>query len=219
MKIHNEKKEFHLHSLMCCVGGFLGAYAIICRLENFGSAQTNNLIQVCLCFLGRDFLDFMLRVAGMALYMAAIAIYAVLHKKTTLNLQKYAIIVDTVGLVFLSLLPSNMNPVAGILPIFFMMATQWSVFHGSGEYISSTIFSTNNLRQFTLAASEYLMEKDTAKLKRAKYFGNSLLWYHVGVIYAFFACRSLGVQASLLCLPIVLLAFGVCSIKTAIQPA
>ncbi|MBO4998954.1 MAG: DUF1275 domain-containing protein [Lachnospira sp.] len=219
MKIHSNKKELQLHSLMCCVGGFLGAYAILCRLENFGSAQTNNLIQVCLCFLGRDFFDFMLRVAGMVLYMAAIAIYAILHKKTGINLQKYAISIDIAGLILLSLLPSDMNPVAGILPIFFMMATQWSVFHGSGEYISSTIFSTNNLRQFTLAASEYLMEKDTAKLKRAKYFANSLLCYHVGVIYAFFACRELGVQASLLCLPIVLLAFGMCSIKTQIQSA
>ena len=145
MKIQNDKKEFYLHSLMCCVGGFLGAYAIICRLENLGSAQTNNLIQICLCFLGRDFFDFMLRIAGMLLYMGAIAIYAVLHKKTTLNLQKYAIGVDMSGLVLLALLPDNINPVAGILPIFFMMATQWSVFHGNGEYISSTIFSTNNL--------------------------------------------------------------------------
>lgn len=200
------RRDFWLHSIMCVTGGFLGAYALLCRDYNFGNAQTVNLIQLFTCVLGRNFFEFFLRFLGFVLYVGAILIYIYLDKKTEINLERYAILVNLAGVVLLAFLPQNINPVVGILPIFFMMSTQWSVFHGIGEYNSSTIFSTNNIRQCTLGFGNYLISKDKKSLEKGKFFGNSLLWYHLGVVLSFFSCRYFGVKASLCAIPIVIIA-------------
>ena len=68
---NQNKSDFYLHSLMCLIGGFLGAYAIFNRCGNLGSAQTSNLIYVVLCFLGRNLKEFLLHFSGLILYFAA----------------------------------------------------------------------------------------------------------------------------------------------------
>lgn len=206
------KKELFLHSNMCIIGGYLGAYALLCRCANFGSAQTNNMIQIFFNILGRNYIDFFLRILGLFLYVAAIVICVVLSKKTSCDMQKYAITVDFVGMIVLCFIPASINPIVGVLPIFFIMATHWSVFHGVGEYNSSTIFSTNNLRQMTVGISEYFLTKEEKHLHKAKFYGNTLFWYHIGVIISFFACRELGIYASLLCIPFTLSAFCLTSV-------
>lgn len=208
-----ERKDFLLHSLMCLIGGFLGAYAILNRAGNLGSAQTANLIYLLLTVLGHNYIDFLLRLCGAFLYFAAIAIYVYLAKKTDVNLQKYSILVDIVGMIILCFIPKAADPVLGILPLFFMMATQWSVFHGYNGHNSSTTFSTNNFRQTILAMGEYMCEKDQKQLDKAKFFANSLLWYHIGVVFSFFAVRSLSVYATLLCVPVGVSLYVIASLR------
>jgi uncharacterized membrane protein YoaK (UPF0700 family) len=111
---------------MCIIGGYLGAYALLCRCANFGSAQTNNMIQIFFNILGRNYIDFFLRILGLFLYVAAIVICVVLSKKTSCDMQKYAITVDFVGMIVLCFIPASINPIVGVLPIFFIMATHWS---------------------------------------------------------------------------------------------
>ena len=201
------RKDLCLHSLMCLTGGFLGAYALLCRDFNFGNSQTANLIQIFTCILGKNLFEFALRILGAVLYIGAVVIYVYLEKKTSVNLERYAITVNLFGLILLSLIPQKINPVAGILPIFFMMSTQWSVFHGVGEYNSSTIFSTNNIRQCTLGFSNYFVAKDKKALEKGKFFGNSLIWYHIGVVISFFCCRYFGTEASIFCIPVMVVCF------------
>lgn len=198
--MENQKKaDFCMHSLMCFIGGFLGAYAIINRGGNLGSAQTSNLIYLVLCFLGHNITEFLIRILGVFLYIAGIELYVYLTHKTKINIQRYGIAVDMVGFLLLSFIPATANPIVGLLPLFFIMSTQWSVFHGTNAYTSSTIFSTNNLRQMFLAFGEYLCNKDHAQIAKAKYFANSLLWYHLGVAISFFSCKAFGIHACLFC--------------------
>ena len=49
-----KKTDLNLHRIMCFVGGFMGAYAILIRSDNLGSAQTSNMIYIVLQLLGRD---------------------------------------------------------------------------------------------------------------------------------------------------------------------
>lgn len=201
-----QKKELYLHSTMCVVGGFCGAYAILCRLGNMGSAQTVNMIEIVCCLLGRNYIDFLLRLIGCVLYMTGAFLYVYLSKRTHCNVQKYSITVDILGLILLYFIPADVNPIIGLLPLFFMLSTQWCVFHGNETYNSSTIFSTNNLKQFSLALGNFFLDREPAMLAKAKFFGNSILWYHIGVAIAFFTCRAFEIHASLCCIPIALLA-------------
>jgi uncharacterized membrane protein YoaK (UPF0700 family) len=203
------KRELYLHSLMCIVGGYLGGYAVLSRAGTFGSAQTLNMIEIVCTLLGRDYYHFFLRIICLVLYVSGIFLGLFLMKKTTVHMQRYAILVDVVGMILLCMIPSDVDVILGVMPIFFMMATQWTIFHGNGKYNSSTIFSTNNLKQLTLSLGTYLLERDASQLEKAKFFGNSILWYHVGVAASFFACRAFAVQASLCALPFVCAAMAI----------
>lgn len=194
---NQNKSDLYLHSLMCLIGGFIGAYAILNRCGNLGSAQTSNLLYVVLCLLGRNLKEFLLHILGAVLYFSAVEIYVYLTHKTKINVQRYGILVNIAGSFLLCFIPADSEPIIGLLPIFFMMATQWSIFHGTHGYNSSTIFSTNNLRQTALAIGEYMCTKDKAQSAKAKFFANSLVWYHLGAAISFFACRAFNVQASL----------------------
>jgi uncharacterized membrane protein YoaK (UPF0700 family) len=205
--VNLKNREILLHSIMCMIGGFFGVYAIMCRMDNLGSAQTNNLILIVCCLLGKNFIDFLLRVAGAFLYVSAISICIYLREKTTYNTKKYAICIDILGMLFLRLIPLDINPIIGLLPIFFMMATQWTVFQGVGAYNSSSIFSTNNLKQMTISFMQYRLHHDPEKLERGKFFANSLIWYHLGVIYSFIACTLFSADACVCALPLGIFAF------------
>lgn len=194
----NNKPEFYLHSIMCSIGGFLGAYAILIRFGNLGSAQTSNLLYLVISILGTNIKEVLLHLIGAALYFLAIEIYVYLSHKTTINVQRYGILVNMIGSILLCFIPRDVDPIVGLFPIFFMMSTQWSIFHGTNGYNSSTIFSTNNFRQTSLAIGEYICSKDEAQKDKAKFFANSLIWYHMGAAVSFFACRSIGINASLL---------------------
>ena len=197
---NKNKADIYIHSIMCFIGGFLGAYAIIHRVGNLGSAQTANLILVVLSFLGHNLNEFILRVIGMILYFAGIEIFVYLSNKTKVNIKMYSVLVVMAGCIILNFIPDTSDPVVGLLPLFFMLSTQWSVFHGACGYNSSTIFSTNNFRQAALGIGEYLITRDKANISKAKFFGNSLFWYHLGVLISFFACRFANVHASLFCI-------------------
>lgn len=191
------KSEFYLHSIMCLIGGFLGGYAILNMSGNLGSAQTSNMIYIVLTFLGQDLGQFLIRILGLFLYFAGIEIYVYITHRTKINVQRYGICVIITGCILLSIMPQVSDPIAELLPLFFILSTQWSIFHGAKGYNSSTIFSTNNFRQAALALGEYICSKEEAHKEKAKFFGNSLLWYHLGVAFSFFACRLFNVHASL----------------------
>lgn len=205
----HKKQELILHSIMCTIGGFLGGYVLFCRIDNFGSSQTSNMVEIILSIIGRDYIELLLRLLGLALYVSAIIICVILKNKTNINVRAYSIVIDFIGLVILAFIPLNINPIIGLLPAFFIMATQWTVFHGVGEYNSSTIFSTNNLKQCTIAFTKYRLNKEKEMLDKGKFFGNSLIWYHIGAIVGGLSGVFLSVKGSIVCIPIVFLAFGV----------
>lgn len=209
MTLKKKKISLVLHSIMCVMGGFMGGYAIFCRMSNFGNAQTANLIEIITEIVGRDFFDVMLRLIGLGIYVSAIIICVVLRLKTGINLNAYAIMVDGAGLILLPLIPTHINPIIGILPIFFMMSTQWSIFHGVGRFNSSTIFSTNNIKQCTTSFAEYLITKDKHMLRKGKFYGNTLFWFHIGVAIGAVLSSIFGTYASWFGFPIPLVAFFV----------
>jgi len=189
-------RDIILHSLMCSIGGFLGGYAVLCR-GNLGSAQTINMVDIVLCIVGRNRDELLFRITGLFLYIMGIELVAFFSKKAKINLQRYSIYVDMAGFLVLAMIPEQANTVAGILPVFFMLSTQWSVFHGVRGYNSATVFSTNNLRQMVLALNEYAFGRDRKQLNNVLYYVNTLFWFHINVAISYFAVKSFGIYASL----------------------
>lgn len=191
-----EEFKQKLHYAMAFIGGFMGAYAILNRCDLFGNAQTANMIYIAMNIVGRNVFDVIIRLGGMLIYMAGIAVTVIVPKKTDLNLQYIALALDGAVLIILGFLPHDINNVIALYPLFFAAAIQWNAFPGAFGYNSSTIFSTNNLRQFTMAVTEYLCSRESKHSHKAEFYGGVLLFYHIGVAVSYISYRFLGIESS-----------------------
>lgn len=185
-----------LHCTMAFIGGYIGAYALLNRADVFGNAQTSNLIHVAMSIVGTNFFELFIRLGGVALYMAGVALVVVWPKFTKVSVHFLAIIADALAFLMLGFFPKNMNIIVSLYPIFFAAAVQWTSFPGVYGYNCSTIFSTNNLKQFTMAGVEYLCSHDKKFSHKAKFYGSVLVTYHLGVACEFLLNSTFGIKAS-----------------------
>lgn len=190
-----------IHYNMACIGGFLGGFAILNHCDLFGSAQTANLISIALMIVGKDRSDFLIRIIAMLLYLIGISVTVVLpYKIKKINMKLFSLCITTITIFILWYIPENTNHLIALYPIFFAMPIQWCCFKGADGFTSSCIFSTNNFRQCTAAMTEYFLTKNNEALRKGKFFGGVLLFFHIGVMYSYIACKCLGQKGVLLCL-------------------
>lgn len=205
-----------LHCTMAFIGGYIGAYALLNRADVFGNAQTSNLIHVAMSIVGTDFFDLFIRLGGVALYMAGVALAVIWPKITKVSVHFLAVVADAAAFIMLGFFPKDMNIIVSLYPIFFAAAVQWTSFPGVYGYNCSTIFSTNNLKQFTMAGVEYLCGHDKKFSHKAGFYGSVLITYHLGVACEFFADQTFGIRSSWLGLIAVTIAFVMIAVEQGI---
>ena len=200
----NNKYDSVLHYNLAFIGGFLGIYCILQRSDFLGAAQTSNMIYLVSHLLGKDYFDVLLRAGAMILYAFSISLTVYIPAKTNINIKTLSILIDAVAVGIMGGLPDKMNPVLGLYPVFFSMAFQWNTFKGARGYISSSIFSTNNLRQFSISLTNFGMTKKREHLDRAKFYGFTILSFHVGVAVSYVVWHRFFVRSVFFCfIPIV----------------
>ena len=199
--MHTEMKyRFLIHYTLSIIGGYLGLYAIVSRADVFGNAQTANLLGVVRDLIGRDFSDMLLRIGALLIYVTAVILTVWIPEHFSTDLRFISIGIDIFAILLLGFFPSGMSPVVALYPVFFAMPFQWCTFKAPGGYNSSTIFSTNNLRQFTTAVTQFLMKKDTAQRDKAKFYGMTLLSFHTGAALSLILYMAYGLSGVWLCL-------------------
>ena len=184
-----------VHHTMAIVGGFMGCYAVLLRADFLGNAQTSNLLYVLLARFGGNLGEFLIRMGAVLIYAVSVIMFAVIKNKLTVNIKYISLGIDALAICALAFIPKNVDPIIGLYPIFFAMAFQWNAFSGHYGYNSSTIFSTNNLRQVSLAIGEYICNGDRKHLHKAKFFLGSLIGFHLGAAFAYVCVLNYSVQA------------------------
>ena len=195
-----EQLESVIHYNMAFIGGFFGAYALLNFHELFASAQTSNMIHIAIVLVGHNFTEFMFRLFMMIVYMGGLVFTVLIPKYTKLNLQLLSALINGVTIIILYVMPQSTNNYISLLPICFATAIQWNSFKGAYGYISSSIFSTNNLRQFTTATTEFLCDKDKTHLFKIKFYGFTLLFFHLGVALSYIVYLWLGIKGIAVCM-------------------
>ena len=201
-----KKLDVSIHYTMAVCGGILGIYAIYNRTSVFGSAQTANLIELVTDLIGGNVPEMLIRAGALAVYVGAIVLAVFLEKTVRFNLKYLAVVLELAVVAVLGFLPAQMNPIVALYPVFFITAFQWSIFKGAKGYVSSTIFSTNNLKQTVSAFTDYLLsggEETEARKKKGEkaiFFGGTLLSFHLGVAAGYVASVAFGLQSVWLCI-------------------
>ena len=90
-------------------------------------------------------------------------------------------IVTSLAIPMVGLLCMTGNPFLSVLPIVFAMPIQWNAFKTAGGNSSSTIFSSNNVRQAVILLTGYVMDRDAKSLRNARFYWATLLFFHIGV--------------------------------------
>ncbi len=190
------KKEALLHYAVASIGGFLGGYAIINHCDLFGNAQTANLIHLVTNIFSGEFDGIFFLLLSFATYVAGNVAFVVADKLfQRLDLRIFSLLLTSLAVVLIGVFPNISNDYVAILPIIFTMPIQWNVFRGAKGYNSSTIFSTNNLRQATVSLTKYIIEKDEQQKDKAKFFWLTLASFHIGVAFSCVVSLFFGVNS------------------------
>lgn len=196
-----EKTETAAHHAMAVVGGFMGIYALMTRNSTFGSSETSNLIYLTVAGLNGSLPSFFIRLGATLCYIAGIVFATLLPKYLKKTDFRYvSIAVDAVACLALASIPAGTDEVLSLYPMFFATAVQWLAFTQAAGFNSATIFSTNNLRQCFSGLAEYLYSREAKHLKRFRFYGETLICFHIGVIYCWFCLQRWGIASIYACL-------------------
>lgn len=196
-----DKSETLAHHTMAMVGGFMGVYALLMRNETFGSSETSNLIYLTVDGLNGSALDFAVRLGGTLCYIAGIMFATLMPKYVKKTDFRYiSLLVDAVACLVLAQIPAGTNPLLALYPMFFATAVQWLSYTQAAGFNSATIFSTNNLRQCFSGLAEYLYSREEKHLRRFRFYGGTLIFFHIGVIYCWFCLKLWGIASIYACL-------------------
>ena len=203
----NENADLYRHLTFASVGGFFGAYAILCRSGILASAQTMNLLELVIDALyGRGF-NVLEHFGAFAVYVIGTMLTVLLPFKWGVNMRRLSPIITAAAAVGECFIPAETEVVLALYPIFFAMSVQWSSFRGARNFYSSTIFSTNNTKQASLALAEYMCTKNRDQLLRMGFFLSTLLCFHIGAAIGVGAAHFWSVRGALWSLPLIVWAF------------
>lgn len=172
-----------------------------------GNAQTVNLLELLLDALRGDAYATALHLGALALYVLGTMLTVLLPHWWGWDMHRVSPLVTAAAAVTVAFLPETLNPVVALYPVFFAMSIQWSSFAGARGFYSSTIFSTNNTKQTSLALANYLCDKDRAHLRKLWFYFFTLLCFHAGAAAAFFAVKWWYIRGALAALPFIAWAY------------
>lgn len=188
-------KQRHTHYTVSLIGGFLGGYAIINFYELFANAQTANMIHLVEKLVDREYAGLVYILASMLTYMAGNAFCVIYRKFVNENLRAISLALDLAAITAVGIITEFTDISFALLPILFAMPIQWNAFSNDAGYASSTIFSTNNLRQATMSLTSYLTDKDKSQLYKTRFYWSTLLYFHIGVAFVCVSSIFYGVHS------------------------
>ncbi len=188
-------RETWAHHAMAAAGGFFGVYALLTRGGTFGSSETSNLIYLVIAGLDGTWGSALVRLGGTACYIAGI-VFTVLWRRCGRRprAQILSIAVDAAACLVLARIPAETDPILALYPMFFATAVQWVSYSRAAGYNCATIFSTNNLRQFAEGITEYLCTREAEQLRKLKFYGGTLAWFHLGVAWGWWCTGRWGIS-------------------------
>ena len=132
----NLKPDFYRHLSLSAVGGFFGAYAMLCHSDMLASAQTMNLLELLMATLRGEPRAILLHVGALLIYVSGVMLTVLLPHWFGISAKRAVPVIDAMAAIILGLLPDSVFGFVALYPIFFAMSFQWSAFSGVRGYSS-----------------------------------------------------------------------------------
>lgn len=197
--------DFYRHLAFASVGGFFGSHAILAH-GALASAQTLNLIMMTLETANHMYQHTLICLGCLLIYIAGVASTVIIPHCFGFKMCYVSPVISAICAIISAYLPSDIPALVALYPTFFAMSVQWSSFQGTNGFTTATIFSTNNLKQLTLALTERMVNHDKKQKKKIITFASMLLAFHVGVFLSFCCFKNFGAKSVLFVIPMLVLA-------------
>lgn len=138
----------------------------------------------------------LLHIGALVLYVTGTMLTVLLPHYLKVDMQRAVPFVDALACIILCFIPADANPMLGLYPIFFAMSIQWSSFSGAKGYTSSTIFSTNNVKQASLAFASYITDGDRKHIDKLLFYVFTILAFSLGSAVSFIAVLFMGTKGA-----------------------
>ncbi len=193
------RRQRLVHYAASAIGGFWGGYTILNHTDIFGNAHTRHLIKLVLGVSHGDF-----RFAGfMALcflvYCGGNVFYVLVRRRVKISMKIVSLMCSAAAVALIGALPFVRNDFVACYPIVFAAPIQWNAFKIADGNASSTIFSSNNVRQASILTTNFFLDRTAANAAKARFYWLTLLSFHMGVALAGVTGMLFGVNSIWFC--------------------
>ena len=187
------------HYAAAMIGGFWGGYTIFNYLDIFANAQTGNLIKLVLDLCEGDFTFIWFMALSFLVYCGGNVFYVLVRRKVKISMKIVSLICTSAAVIAVGAIPYVRNDYVACYPIIFVAPIQWNAFKIAAGNSSSTIFSSNNVRQASMLTTNYILSRDKATGAKARFYWLTLLSFNSGVAMAGLLSMWLGVFSIWFC--------------------
>ncbi len=199
--------QMRVHFAASMIGGFWGGYTIFNHMDIFGNAQTGNLIKMVLEMCQGDFTFVGFMLLSFLIYCGGNVFYVLVRRRVKISMKIVSLICSSAAVILIGAIPFVRSDFIACYPIVFVAPIQWNAFKIAGGNSSSTIFSSNNVRQAAILTTNFVLTKDRKTGGRAAFYWLTLLSFHIGVALSCLTSLLVGVHSIWFCfVPIALTA-------------
>lgn len=178
------RRQRLVHYAASAIGGFWGGYTILNHMDIFGNAQTGNLIKLVLGVSHGDFRFVGFMALSFLVYCGGNVFYVLVRRRVKVSMKIVSLICSAAVVALIGALPFVRNDFVACYPIVFAAPIQWNAFKIADGNASSTIFSSNNVRQASMLTTNYFLNRSSANAAKARFYWLTLLGFHSGVALA-----------------------------------
>ena len=188
-----------LHNTVSVIGGFFGGYTVVNHCDIIANAQTGNLMRLVVqaCRGNLDSIGFI--ILAFLIYAAANVFYAVARRYMRISMKIVSLMCSAAAVALIGALPFVRNDFVACYPIVFAAPIQWNAFKIADGNASSTIFSSNNVRQASILTTNFFLDRTAANAAKARFYWLTLLSFHMGVALAGVTGMWFGVNSIWFC--------------------
>lgn len=210
----NLHETFLVLIFITLAGGFQDAYSYLMRGKVFANAQTGNIVLLFKNVVDLNFkgaLAYLIPVLSFAFGIYVAVRFEDAIEKRILHWRQYIIGFEIIIMIFVSLIPENMNNLANAL-LSFSCAMQVYAFKKFYGLSFATTMCIGNLRSATENLSKYHITKDRIYLENSRKYYTVIFIFGMGAALGyissdFFGLKSILLAASLLTISFIILFF------------
>ncbi len=150
-----------------------------------------------LCRGDLTFIWFM--VLSFLIYCGGNVFYVLVRRKVKISMKIVSLICTSAAVIVVGAIPYVRNDYIACYPIIFIAPIQWNAFKNAAGNSSSTIFSSNNVRQASMLTTNYILSRDKAVGAKARFYWLTLLSFNSGAAMAGLISVWLGVFSIWFC--------------------